>query len=87
MLLAYINTTRYEGPEIDETQILNDANAIKRGENVFIQIFSERSAAHLFAVNNVYSGMYGPLEKVYYFYYAFVFLFHMKKNDEKSMDL
>ncbi|XP_028124256.1 annexin D5-like [Camellia sinensis] len=72
MLLAYVAMPRYEGPQIDTVIVENDAKALyKAGEKrigtnykTFICIFSERSRAHLAAVNFAYHKMYGhSLEK------------------------
>lgn len=67
LLLAYLNTTRYEGPEIDNVLVEADATTLhtaiskKHGgeDKVFIQIFSERSKAHLAALGSAYRKMYG----------------------------
>ncbi|XP_008789244.2 annexin D5 [Phoenix dactylifera] len=72
LLLAYVGTPRYEGPEVDHIMVANDAKALfKAGEKrlgtdekIFIRIFSERSAAHLAAVSSSYFHTYGSsLEK------------------------
>ncbi|KAL7240102.1 hypothetical protein ACSBR2_005883 [Camellia fascicularis] len=72
MLLAYVAMPRYEGPEIDTMIVENDAKALYKAgekrigtdEKTFIRIFSERSRAHLAAVNSAYHKMYGhSLEK------------------------
>ncbi|XP_017970602.1 PREDICTED: annexin D5 isoform X2 [Theobroma cacao] len=71
LLLAFISTSRYEGPEYDEIVVENDAKALHKAakkfgleEKTFIQIFSERSRAHLAAVSICYQKMYKkPLEK------------------------
>ncbi|KAF5747525.1 hypothetical protein HS088_TW05G00248 [Tripterygium wilfordii] len=66
LLLAYVSTTRYEGPEIDKLMVENDVKALHRAEdNCFIQIFCERSRAHLVAVESAFHATYGkPLRKV-----------------------
>lgn len=67
LLLAYLNITRYEGPEIDAVSVEADAKAIHKGADskLFIHIFTERSRAHMSALISVYSGLYGtPLEQV-----------------------
>lgn len=73
MLLAYVSTPRYEGPEVDRASVEHDAKALfKAGErklgtdeNTFMRIFSERSRAHLAAVSAAYHSMYGnSLKKV-----------------------
>ncbi|CAK7326862.1 unnamed protein product [Dovyalis caffra] len=65
-LLAYIDTTRYDGPEIDRLLVEDDANAISKigvkksgmDESTFIQIFTERSTAHLIALSSAYHKMF-----------------------------
>lgn len=73
LLLAYVSTPRYEGPEVDRSVVANDAKALYRAgekklgtdEKTFIKIFSERSRAHMAAVSHAYHDMYGnSLEKV-----------------------
>lgn len=67
LLLAYVQTPRYEGPEVDRFMVENDAKALfKAGEKrlgtdekTFIKIFSERSRAHLAAVSHAYHNTYG----------------------------
>ncbi|KAL3502122.1 hypothetical protein ACH5RR_036571 [Cinchona calisaya] len=67
LLLAYITTSRYEGPEIDRAMVEHDAKALYKAgekklgtdEKTFIRIFSERSRAHLAAVDSAYHNMYG----------------------------
>lgn len=67
LLLAYVTRPRYEGPEVDRVMVEKDAKALfKAGEKrlgtdekTFIQIFSERSRAHLAAVDSAYHHMYG----------------------------
>ncbi|XP_022734672.1 annexin D5 [Durio zibethinus] len=71
LLLAFISTSRYEGPEYDESLVENDAKALHKAakkfglsEKTFIQIFSERSRAHLSAVSIAYHKLFKkPLEK------------------------
>ncbi|XWS34367.1 hypothetical protein CRYUN_Cryun21dG0033200 [Craigia yunnanensis] len=71
LLLAFISTSRYEGPEYDEILVEDDAKALHKAakkfglaEKTFIQIFSERSRAHLSAVSFSYQKMFKkPLEK------------------------
>ncbi|CAN1839242.1 Annexin D5 [Linum perenne] len=65
LLLAYINTTRYEGPEIDKLLVESDANCIRKmksgnasDEAALIEIFTERSRAHLVALQSAYETMY-----------------------------
>ncbi|CAI0458252.1 unnamed protein product [Linum tenue] len=65
LLLAYINTTRYEGPEIDALLVESDANFIRKvkagsssDEAVLIELFTERSRAHLVALRSAYFTMY-----------------------------
>ncbi|KAF3964755.1 hypothetical protein CMV_010991 [Castanea mollissima] len=67
LLLAYIRTPRYEGPEVDKLMVEKDAKALfKAGEkklgtdeNTFIQIFSGRSRAQLAAIDSAYHNFYG----------------------------
>ncbi|KAF6168665.1 hypothetical protein GIB67_005277 [Kingdonia uniflora] len=67
LLLAYVGTIRYEGPEFDRMMVDNDAKALfKAGEKklgtdekAFIAIFSGRSRAHLAAVSHAYRITYG----------------------------
>ncbi|KAK9278035.1 hypothetical protein L1049_027592 [Liquidambar formosana] len=67
LLLAYVSTQRYEGLEVDREMAEKDAKSLfKAGEKklgtdekTFIRIFSERSRAHLLAVNSAYHNMYG----------------------------
>ncbi|XXG51259.1 hypothetical protein AAC387_Pa02g5074 [Persea americana] len=73
LLLAYVSTTRYEGPEVDRNMVGRDAKDLfKAGEKrlgtdekTFVRIFSERSWAHLAAVSIAYHHLYGSsLKKV-----------------------
>lgn len=73
LLVAYVKVPRYEGPEYDQGIVKTDAEALYKAgekklgtdEKVFIQIFSERSRAHLVAICSAYQSMYGhSLEKV-----------------------
>ncbi|KAJ6981906.1 hypothetical protein NC653_025105 [Populus alba x Populus x berolinensis] len=65
-LLAYIDTTRYDGPEIERVLVEEDAIAISKievkksgmDESEFIQIFTERSSAHLSALASAYHKMF-----------------------------
>ncbi|KAI5573593.1 hypothetical protein BDE02_10G089700 [Populus trichocarpa] len=65
-LLAYIDTTRYDGPEIERVLVEEDAIAISKievkksgmDESTFIQIFTERSSAHLAALASAYHKMF-----------------------------
>ncbi|XP_059446240.1 annexin D5 isoform X2 [Corylus avellana] len=67
LLLAYATTPRYEGLEVDRVMVEKDAKALfKAGEKrlgtdekTFIHIFSERSRAHLAAVDSAYYDIYG----------------------------
>lgn len=67
LLLKYVGTPRYEGFEVDRIAVEQDAKALfKAGEKrlgtdekTFIKIFSERSRAHLAAVDSAYHNMYG----------------------------
>lgn len=73
MLLAYLTIPRSEGPEVNreiaemDAKVLYKAGEKRLGtdEKTFVQIFSERSAAHLTAVDHYYNSMYGhSLKKV-----------------------
>ncbi|KAJ6373741.1 hypothetical protein OIU78_029430 [Salix suchowensis] len=73
LLLAYASMPRYEGREVDREMVVKDAKALYKAgekkwgtdEKTFICIFSERSAAHLAAVDSAYHDMYGnSLKKV-----------------------
>lgn len=73
MLLAYVSAIRYEGPEFDRAMVEHDAKALYKAgekklgtdEKTFIRIFSERSWAHLAAVDSTYRSIYGTsLKKV-----------------------
>ncbi|XP_011000708.1 PREDICTED: annexin D5-like isoform X1 [Populus euphratica] len=67
LLLAYVSTPRYEGREVDRNMAEKDAKALYKAgekrlgtdEKTFIRVFSERSAAHLAAVDSAYHSMYG----------------------------
>lgn len=67
LLLAYASAIRYEGPEIDRATVEHDARALYKAgekklgtdEKIFIRIFSERSWAHIVAVDSSYRSMYG----------------------------
>ncbi|KAK7290198.1 hypothetical protein RIF29_04442 [Crotalaria pallida] len=72
ILLAYVTTPRHEGPEVNreiadmDAKVLYKAGEKKLGidEKTFVQIFSERSAAHLAAISFSYQNKYGhSLEK------------------------
>ncbi|XP_045806871.1 annexin D5-like [Trifolium pratense] len=72
LLLAYISTPRYEGPEFDNLMVEEDAKLLYKAgekkigtdEKTFIRIFSERSSTHLAAVNSAYKTSFGnTLEK------------------------
>jgi annexin A7/11 len=72
-LLAYLSTPRYEGPEVDRDVAQKDAKVLYKAgekklgtdEKTFVQIFSQRSGAHLAAVSAYYQDMYGhSLKKV-----------------------
>ncbi|XP_031498797.1 annexin D5 [Nymphaea colorata] len=66
LLLAYLSTGRYEGPEVDLAMAEMDAKALYKAgekrlgtdESTFIQIFSGRSRAHLAAVASSYHHLY-----------------------------
>ncbi|PSS08069.1 Annexin like [Actinidia chinensis var. chinensis] len=67
LLLAYVTTPRSEGLEVDRQMVAKDAKSLfKAGEKklgtdekTFIHIFSERSRAHLAAIDSAYHDMYG----------------------------
>ncbi|KAI3706315.1 hypothetical protein L6452_23964 [Arctium lappa] len=67
ILLACVSKPRYEGMEVDREMAAKDAKALYKAgekklgtdEKVFVQIFSERSRAHLIAINSCYHDMYG----------------------------
>ncbi|XP_022026487.1 annexin D5 isoform X2 [Helianthus annuus] len=67
ILLACVNKPRYEGMEVDREMAAKDAKELYKAgekklgtdEKVFVQIFSERSRAHLVAINTCYHDMYG----------------------------
>ncbi|XAR59007.1 hypothetical protein NMG60_11014619 [Bertholletia excelsa] len=67
LLLAYLSTPRSEGFEVDRVVVEKDAKDLfKAGEKkwgtdekTFIRIFSERSRAHLVAIDSAYHSMYG----------------------------
>ncbi|KAJ1393730.1 Annexin [Sesbania bispinosa] len=72
LLLAYLSVPRYEGPELDDAIVQQDAQQLYKAgekrigtdEKVFIKIFSERSSAHLAAVSSAYRAAFGnTLEK------------------------
>ncbi|XP_068660171.1 annexin D5-like isoform X2 [Aristolochia californica] len=67
LLLSYVSTPRYEGPEVDHGMVEKDAKDLYKAgekklgtdEKTFIRIFSARSSAHLAAISNFYHRMYG----------------------------
>ncbi|KAD4384201.1 hypothetical protein E3N88_24369 [Mikania micrantha] len=67
ILLACLSKSRYEGMEVDREMAAKDAKALYKAgekklgtnEKVFVQIFSERSRAHLTAIITCYHDMYG----------------------------
>ncbi|PNX96621.1 annexin d5-like protein, partial [Trifolium pratense] len=67
ILLAYVSTPRHEGPEVNREMAENDAMVLYKAgekklgtdEKTFVQIFSQRSAAQLAAINHFYHGKYG----------------------------
>ncbi|XP_076948136.1 annexin D5-like [Bidens hawaiensis] len=67
ILIACVSKPRYEGMEVDRELATKDAKELYKAgekkfgtdEKVFVQIFSERSRAHLVAVNTCYHDMYG----------------------------
>ncbi|KAE9467262.1 hypothetical protein C3L33_00829, partial [Rhododendron williamsianum] len=66
LLVAYAGTIRSESPEVDAVMVEKDAKDLfKDGEwrygtdeETFIRIFSERSCAHLAAINSAYRKLY-----------------------------
>ena len=85
LLLAYVQTPRYEGPEVDRYMVEKDAKALYKAgerrlgtdEKTFIKIFTERSRPHLAAVSYAYHHTYGnSLKKVNYNSSSH----HIKKN-------
>lgn len=81
LLLAYLSTGRYEGPEVDLAMAEMDAKALYKAgekrlgtdENTFIQIFSGRSRAHLTAVASSYNHLYRKkLKKVSSIIFLFI---------------
>ncbi|XP_039044659.1 annexin D5-like [Hibiscus syriacus] len=65
LMVALLTTSRYEGPEYDEVEVEKDAKALHYAledssltAKTFIQVFSERSRAHLCAVSDAYKTMY-----------------------------
>lgn len=62
-----MNTTRYEGPEIDDKIVENDARVLKKAvarkhksdDQTLIQIFTDRSRTHLVALRSTYRSMFG----------------------------
>jgi len=74
---------RYEGREVDREMVVKDAKALYKAgekkwgtdEKTFIHIFSERSAAHLAAIDSAYHDMYGnSLNKVNLLKFSFLSL-------------
>ncbi|KAG9457690.1 hypothetical protein H6P81_002198 [Aristolochia fimbriata] len=67
LLLLYVSTPRYEGPEVDHGMVEKDAKDLYKAgekrlgtdEKTFIRIFCERSSAHLSAVSSCYRRLYG----------------------------
>ncbi|KAJ8562889.1 hypothetical protein K7X08_031341 [Anisodus acutangulus] len=66
LLLSYVRTVRYEGPEVDSVLTERDAKALYKAgekrwgtdEKTFIRIFCECSSAHLAAVSYAYKSKY-----------------------------
>ncbi|KAI8543379.1 hypothetical protein RHMOL_Rhmol08G0212800 [Rhododendron molle] len=66
LLIAYAGTIRSESPEVDPMMVDKDAKDLFKdgewrlgtNEETFIRIFSERSSAHLAAINSAYRKMY-----------------------------
>ncbi|CAI8605385.1 unnamed protein product [Vicia faba] len=72
LLLAYVTTPRYEGPEFNQIMVEEDAKELYKSgekkigtdEKTFIRIFTERSTAHLAAVSSAYTASFrNSLEK------------------------
>lgn len=89
LLLAYVSTMRYEGPEVDRASVDHDAKALYKAgekklgtdEKTFIRIFSERSRAHLAAVSSAYHSMYSrKLKKVSWLHLRNLFKFPIVVN-------
>ncbi|WJX89581.1 hypothetical protein P8452_71566 [Trifolium repens] len=67
ILLAYLSTPHHEGPEVDRDVAQKDAKVLYKAgkkklgtdEKTFVQIFSQRSGAHLDVVSSYYPNMYG----------------------------
>lgn len=98
LLLKYVGTPRYEGFEVDRMAVEQDAKALfKAGEKrlgtdekTFIKIFSERSRAHLAAIDSAYHNMYGSsLKKAVksetsgYFEYGLLTILQCSQNPAK----
>ncbi|KAH7516210.1 annexin D5 [Ziziphus jujuba] len=98
LLLAYVSTPRYEGPEVDRSMVDNDAKFLYKAgekrlgtdERTFVSIFSGRSRAHMAAVNHAYHNMYGhSLEKAVkketsgYFEYGLLTILRCAENPGK----
>ncbi|GMI83453.1 ANNEXIN ARABIDOPSIS THALIANA 5, annexin 5 [Hibiscus trionum] len=65
LVVAFLTTSRYDGPEYDEVVVEKDTKALNRAAkkltqtgNPFVQVFSERSRAHLCAVSEAYKSMF-----------------------------
>lgn len=80
-MLALISKPRYEGMEVDRDMAAKDAKELYKAgekklgtdEKVFVHIFSERSKAHLVAINSFYHDMYGgSLKKVKKYVHTFL---------------
>ncbi|XP_071724178.1 annexin D5 [Rutidosis leptorrhynchoides] len=92
LLIAYVNTTRYEGPEIDLVLVESDAKSLAKGsdESTFINIFSDRSSAHLVALAIAFQNNYGkPFERRIkkatsgHFQYALLSIIRCAENSSK----
>ena len=67
LLIEYITTLRYEGPEFDQILVEKDAKELYKAgekrlgtdEKTFIRIFSERSSTYLAAINATYQSTNG----------------------------
>ncbi|CAN4090439.1 unnamed protein product [Withania somnifera] len=66
LLLSYVRTVRYEGPEVDGGMVERDAKALYKAgekrwgtdEKTFIRIFCDSSSAHLAAISYAYKNKY-----------------------------
>ncbi|KAI4357441.1 hypothetical protein L6164_001389 [Bauhinia variegata] len=65
LLIQYVTTPRYDGPELDDLLVEKDAQELhKCSDNTLIRIFSERNSTHMAAVSQAYQSSFGhSLEK------------------------